>query len=117
MGSYKYILPAFMQTTPLRFGVGGTLLDSFVHCPILYTPTFYITTNLMQGNTLQEGIEELRLRYFESQIACLGFWLPFMFFNFAVVPPRLNVIAMQFANFCWNIILDYIANKELEPST
>lgn len=113
-GSYKHILPAFMMTTPLRYGIGGTILDSFVHCPLLYTPCFYITTNLMCGQTLQYAIDELRLRYFESQLACLGFWLPVMAINFALIPARFNVATMQVANFCWNLIIDYIAHKDCE---
>merc|ERR1712137_470558 len=108
-----WILPTFMLAPPLRYGVGCTLLDSFIHCPLLYTPSFYISTNLFSGHSLQYSIDELRLRYVESQLACLGFWLPVTAMNFSLLPLRFITLAMQTENFCWSIILDYIANKEI----
>eukprot|EP00928_Gymnodinium_smaydae_P057362 TRINITY_DN40613_c0_g1_i1.p1 TRINITY_DN40613_c0_g1~~TRINITY_DN40613_c0_g1_i1.p1 ORF type:complete len:181 (-),score=27.12 TRINITY_DN40613_c0_g1_i1:133-675(-) len=109
--SYARVLPLVAQSTPLRFGISATLLDNFIHCPLIYTPTFYISTTLMMGHSLEYAITELRTRYFESQAACFAFWLPVMAFNFALVPPHLTVIVMQKCNFFWNIILDYLAHK------
>ncbi|CAK0877252.1 unnamed protein product [Prorocentrum cordatum] len=105
--SYKYFLPAALLATPLRYGIGCTLLDSFVHCPFLYTPSYYISVNLLRGSTWQEAVDDLRANYKVTQQLCVCFWLPVMACNFALLPGNLVTFAMQVQNLIWSVILDY----------
>jgi len=116
-GSYKFILPAALRSTTARQALGSTVIDNFVHCPLIYTPTFYITTGMMQGQTYEEAKHELVSRYWETATACWVFWFPAMLGNFYLLPPQLIVAVMQVENFAWNIIIDYIAHRGPEVAS
>merc|ERR1719421_1839963 len=47
--AYARILPPWFYKTPAREGMGGTMLDNFVHVPVTYTPAFFVYTGLIQG--------------------------------------------------------------------
>mmetsp|Transcript_8491 Transcript_8491/g.21781 ORF Transcript_8491/g.21781 Transcript_8491/m.21781 type:complete len:199 (-) Transcript_8491:90-686(-) len=105
------MMPTALRATPTRNAVTAMLLDQVVHCPLVYTPAFYISTNVLQGSTVEMAIGELRAKYVESVVACAGFWVPFMFANFRYMPPALHVLTMQGANLAWTVIIDYIAHR------
>lgn len=108
--SYNYIVPL---TSPHR-AFYKTVIDNFVHCPLIYTPTFYITTGIMQGQNFEQAREELVSRYWETTIACWLFWVPVMWGNFSLLPANMVVLSMQCSNLVWNVILDYIAHRTHE---
>ena len=104
-------LPAAVRATPTRSAFGAAVIDQTLHCPLIYTPAFYLCTGVLQGQSIASAAAELRSRYFDSTVACMSFWFPFMFFNFRVVPPHLNVACMQTGNLIWSVIIDYIAHR------
>jgi hypothetical protein len=60
---------------------------------------------------LEESVGELRSKYAETVMTMWGFWVPFMCLNFRVVPPHLNVIAMQAANLAWTVVISHIGHR------
>jgi protein Mpv17 len=89
--SFSRVLPATLQTTPLRYGVGCTALDNFVHVPFLYTPAFYLSTGLLQGASLGESVDTMAEGYWRSISTCWLMWVPLQAVNFAFVPAHLRV--------------------------
>jgi len=116
-GSYKFFLPAAAKSSSARQAVGSTMLDNLIHCPLVYTPTFYISTGMMQGQSYEEAKQELVSRYWETTTACWFFWFPATAGNFYLLPPHLIVAVMQIENFAWNIIIDYIAHRVPEAAS
>ena len=104
-------LPMAARATPTHRAAAAAALDQGVHCPLLYTPAFYLAVGMMQGATFDEATVELKDKYTETVVACAGFWTPFMFFNFLVVPKGRQVLVMQCGNLVWNVIIDYIAHR------
>jgi len=62
--------PKFLINTPAKMGLTCTLVDNFLHVPLLYTPAFYVMTGLMQGRTLAESTTTLRSGYLTSLGSC-----------------------------------------------
>ena len=74
--SFARVLPATLQSTPLRYGLGCTALDNFVHVPFLYTPAFYLSTGLLQGASLVESLDTMAEGYWLSVSTCWLIWVP-----------------------------------------
>ena len=53
-------LPAVLIDSKMKMGISCSLIDNFVHVPVLYTPAFYLVTGLMQGLTVEESTDTLR---------------------------------------------------------
>ena len=111
-----YILPRSprLASSPVTFGLASTVADNFLHSPLLYLPLFFITTGLLQGQGPSDIKRAMDDSYFETIRACLGFWIPLQFVNFALVPERLRVLFVNFGCLLWNIVLDHLAQAEEE---
>lgn len=103
------ILPA-CQTKSL--GVISTLVDNFVHVPMLYLPSYFVAVGQLQGKPLQNSIQEMQDSWWNTLGSCWLFWVPFMTFNFAMVPPAQRVKAVACGNLCWTVCLDYITQHK-----
>jgi protein Mpv17 len=108
------LLPRGFSSTASRAAVSKLLMDQVVHCPLIYTPVYYLATGVMQGLSVGEATTQLRDKYVETVVACAGFWTPFMFLNFRLLPVRFHVLTMQAGNLVWNIYLDFISHRSLE---
>mmetsp|Transcript_51162 Transcript_51162/g.94683 ORF Transcript_51162/g.94683 Transcript_51162/m.94683 type:complete len:139 (-) Transcript_51162:7-423(-) len=53
---YGWIIPETSRfgSTTFRRGLSKTLIDNFVHVPCFYTPAFYFTVGVLQGQNLAE---------------------------------------------------------------
>jgi len=91
-----------------------TLLDVFVHIPVSFVPTFYLSTNLLRGRSLEEACVDLKKRYVETVTLETGIWLPVQAFNFSVVPVPMRVLFMCGVGFLEKLALCSMANSELE---
>lgn len=113
--SYKYMLPRTLSATPFKFGISCSLVDNFVHVPVLYTPAFFVITGLVQGESPPKVMQNLNEGYMESISCCWKMWVPLQLFNFAVLPFHLRVPFMNLGCVFWNIWIDSIGqNAKLE---
>lgn len=53
------LLPFSLTKTRIRTGIGCTMLDNFVHVPLLYMPAYYSVVGFLQGDT---GAKTLQVR-------------------------------------------------------
>merc|ERR1712224_186637 len=100
--SYNWLLPRFTRSTTLRAGLSKSLFDNFVHCPIVYIPTFYIAMGLMQGHEPAAVSEALEREWLNSSMACAAFWTPLEALIFIGVPQHMRLIACNVCNLAWN---------------
>ena len=92
-------------------GVISSLLDNFVHVPVLYIPTFYASTRVLQGDDCEMALQHLRTNWWESVVSCCAFWLPAQFVIFSMVPAPARVRCVAAGDFVWNVALSYLANR------
>lgn len=105
--AYPKLLPVSIVASNLQMGVACSLLDNFVHSPLLYTPAFYLSVGVMQGQTLGEASATLRDEFASTMLALWAVWIPIQALTFGLIPPPFRVIFMNGACLMWNIILDY----------
>mmetsp|Transcript_7744 Transcript_7744/g.23971 ORF Transcript_7744/g.23971 Transcript_7744/m.23971 type:complete len:94 (-) Transcript_7744:154-435(-) len=67
----------------------------------------------MQGQTLGEALALLQGEWWPTYTSCTAFWIPFMAANFRMVAPARRVQAMAVANMFWNVVIDYLAHRQL----
>lgn len=108
---YPRVLPKWFLAAPLRTGLGSSALDNFIHVPFLYTPVFYLWTEVAQGRTWDETYDTLVKCAMPSIHACWVMWIPYQTINFGFVPAHRQCVFMNAGCLLWNIILDYIANN------
>ena len=99
-----------LRPRSLPHALGCALVDN-VHCGSVYIPAFFVGTGLLQGHGLAAPTANLRAEWWTTYASCTAFWIPFMWFNFAVVPAERRVQAMATANLAWTVVIDYIAHR------
>mmetsp|Transcript_107217 Transcript_107217/g.342061 ORF Transcript_107217/g.342061 Transcript_107217/m.342061 type:complete len:205 (-) Transcript_107217:125-739(-) len=109
--SYSLFLPTALLKTPLREGLSCSAVDNFVHVPLLYTPCFYIMTEVIRGATFKEAQDAFKTTGPNSIVACWAMWLPYQAVNFGYVAPAYRTAFMNIGCLVWNVILDFIANN------
>jgi hypothetical protein len=79
----------------VRVALTKVAMDCFVHAPVLYIPSFYVSTGLMQGLGWSGSLKMLQLKYSETlQCYCmLWSWPMFLIFSAVSVPRRVVFIA------------------------
>ncbi|CEM19612.1 unnamed protein product [Vitrella brassicaformis CCMP3155] len=99
-----------------RQAVGKTLVDNFIHTPLIYLPTFYITQTLLRGGSMGEAAAKLEQEWFDTVLVAWKVWIPFQALNFYFTPPHLLVPANLCAAYLWNTALAFMANRrEVRP--
>ena len=73
---YRRMLPAYWLAPPLREGVGSTLIDEFLHLPLIYTPAFFYMTGLVQGDSVSKCTTTLKDGWLTSLLATWVMWVP-----------------------------------------
>ena len=108
---YSRMLPRWFAKTTWRQGLGSTLIDNGIHSPFFYIPAFFISTAVLQGYSLNESVNAMRIGYVESLKYTWGMWIPFQFLNFSVIPPSFRVLALSAGCFFYTCGLDYLSAR------
>tara|TARA_Y100000996_G_scaffold413252_1_gene401070 strand:- start:6 stop:524 length:519 start_codon:yes stop_codon:yes gene_type:complete len=112
--SYSKIIPKIMQSNSKRFAVSCTLVDNFIHVPILYTPTFFISTSLLRGNDWASSYKSMLDGLIPSVTACWVMWIPLQFINFAYFPPHMRPTVVNIGCLVWNVAIDHISHDFID---
>ena len=108
---YFKVLPMALRQTSLRRGLGTTLLDNGIHTPMFYIPTFFLSTGMLQGDSLAKSVETMKAGYLEAIKYTWAMWIPFQYLNFSVVPPKLRVLFLSSGCFFYTCGLDYFSQR------
>ena len=82
-----------------------------VHCGLIYIPTYFLAVGIMQGNRAADAYANLSREWWPTYASCTGFWVPFMWANFTLVPAVMRVKAIAVGNLGWNVVIDYLAHR------
>ncbi|XP_062167921.1 protein sym-1 [Alnus glutinosa] len=87
------------------------LLDQFLFSPI-FIGVFLTTLVTLEGRPSQV-IPKLQQEWFSAVLANWKLWIPLQFLNFRFVPQQFQVLAANFIALVWNVVLSFIAHKEI----
>ena len=87
-----------------------SVLDN-IHCLTIYIPAYFLGVGLLQGDTLARAQRNLADEWWTSYVACSGFWIPYMWLNFSLVPAVKRVQFMAAGNLVWSVAIDWIAHR------
>lgn len=85
--------------------------------PVIYTPFFYVYTNLARGSTWNGAIEDTKLNYVDS---CKAYWLvwgPGQLVSFGMIPPSLRILFIYGVEFFWSVTISFLANRGANAET
>ena len=111
---YSNLLHKNIKISPIKFGITCSIIDNFIHVPFLYTPSFFISTSLLQGNSLESSIFSMKNGLIPSITACWIMWIPLQFINFTFLPNHIRPTFVNFGCLVWSVIIDHISNKYIE---
>jgi len=89
------------------------ILDQFLFAPT-FIGVFLSTLMTLEGRPSQI-IPKLQQEWFPGVLANWKLWIPFQFLNFRFVPQQFQVLAANFIALVWNVVLSFIAHKEILP--
>ena len=112
--SYPNILPTKLKISPIKFGITCSIIDNFIHVPFLYTPSFFLSTSLLQGNGWNSAFVSMKNGLVPSITACWTMWIPLQFINFTFVPSHMRPTFVNVGCLVWSIVIDHISNKYIE---
>ena len=89
-----------------------TMVETVLHTPFVYIPTFYLATNLLKGKTVEDARQDINTKWVETVTFETCLWLPGQAINFALVPVPMRVLYISTLAFFEKAILSFLANKE-----
>lgn len=103
----------------LWFGIGNSMkqsilklcMDTFVHAPFIYIPTFYMTTGMLQGLGWSASSEKLLNKYNETLLSYMLIWPVPMFVCFRCIPETRRVVFIAAVAFVEKSIYSYLGNR------
>ncbi|KAG4912846.1 hypothetical protein JHK82_053426 [Glycine max] len=111
---FWYLYLSKLVTLP---GASGALLrlvlDQFLFSPI-FIGVFLSTLVTLEGNP-SRAVPKLKQEWFSAVLANWKLWIPFQFLNFRFVPQQFQVLAANVIALVWNVILSFMAHKEVLP--
>lgn len=89
-----------------------TILDNFVHIPLLYLPIFYATrevatTTKPLRDTVEGAISCYKRNFIDDVLMQAGIFVPAQAFNFALNPPHLRVPFLVGVGVLWVSLLSF----------
>jgi len=105
--------PSVYRLSDRLFGdrVHWKLIAEFcAYGPLVYTPSFYMITGMLQGMGWSGSLENLSCKYLSTQSAYVKLWLLPMAVYFRWVPKKYRVLFLASFGFLEKCIYSYLAN-------
>lgn len=105
----KNILPAFL--TPAAAAIEQTTLYQFGIVPFLYYPIFFFFTGFIQGLSVRQTWDRMKLQFFPCWRRNLMFWIPTQMVLFGIVADKWQIPFACLMGMLWSMILSKIAGN------
>ena len=106
-----------LKDIPGMINVGlQTFLDQCVHHPLLYFPAFYMTKELVMGDTppnLPRVLQDYRQNMHEDLVALWKIWVPATVINFAFMPMHLRIPFAAGISMVWTCVLSAMRGGDI----
>jgi hypothetical protein len=84
-------------------------LDQFLHHPLMYFPSFYMTREVIQHGlslqSAQDALSKYRVNMKEDMLACWKVWVPVTIMNFTFSPMWMRIPVVATTSLAWTCIL------------
>ncbi|XP_055302379.1 mpv17-like protein isoform X2 [Sitodiplosis mosellana] len=102
----------FPQQT-LRAAVSKGLLEQISYTPAAMT-SFYFIMSLLEGKSVEEGIAEVKNKFWPTYKAAMCVWPIVSTLNFALVPEKNRVVFISMCSLMWTCFLAYMKQLSVE---
>ena len=105
--NYGIILPALVPAKATYGALKKLAIDQTVFASAM-TAGFFVIINLVEGNTIQKGLEDLRLKYWTTMVINWQIWIPAQMINFNFTPIKFQVLFGNVVAIGYNVALSWI---------
>ena len=101
------------------FGVAPTLrtaaskmaVDVYVHGSMLLTPSFYLITGKLKGQSVEQIANQYRGEWFVATFGSAAYWTPLCTLNFLFVPQHSRILVIAMLSFVHKTWLSWLTNR------
>lgn len=97
--------------TSLKIGLIKAAVEQVSYGPFAMS-CFYVGMNLLEFKSFEEGIEELRLKFWPTFKVGICVWPIVQTINFSMVPERNRVVFVSIISVLWTTYLAYMKSLE-----
>ena len=108
--TYSRIIPVLAKGNDLR-ALGKKLLFTQTVFSLVSIASFYIFVSRMEGKDLEGTKDELKAKLLPTLYTNWKVWPLLQLINFALVPPQLQVLYVNFMQLWWNVYLSFMKNS------
>lgn len=91
-------------------------IDQATFAPCLMG-SFIVAINLLEGNSFNYSIDQLKLKYFDVMSTSYTIWPAVQLCNFYFVPLKHQVLVVQSVALFWNAYLSWKTKQGKEPTS
>lgn len=101
--------------TSMCAAVTRTVFNQCVIVPLIYYPLFFAVTSVVQGLSVEQGVDRARAKFWPLMSRNLLFWLPVQYCQFAFIDEAWQVPYVCVMGLVWNVILSAVAGNAEVP--
>ena len=107
----SYALSRQLQATSSAAHAFGCAICDNIHDGACMIPIYFLSVGMLQGDSVQQALRNLRSEWKATYLVDCIFWLPVMTANFALVPAQYRTRTTAAASTVWAVIIDYLAHR------
>lgn len=100
----------------LRSAICKGLLEQFSYTPAAMT-SFYFLMSLLEGRTIEQGVNEVKTKFWPTYKAAMCIWPAISTLNFALVPEKNRVVLISMCSLMWTCYLAYMKQLDIANDT
>jgi len=106
---YSFLEILFQGNTSRLANILRLITDQLLFDPFL-TITFFFLNAILNKKPFREATEEIRAKFWDSQIMSWRVWPAVQYVNFNYIPEKFRVLFANLAGFFWGIYMAYKAS-------
>jgi len=106
---YNVLYSRLFPGTHLAHRVSATLVDTAIHGPMIYLPTYYISKSYLTGGTATDGLNEYSGNLRDIVISYWKVWCPTVLVTMTIMPMEFRILFISGVSLFWLMLLSYKA--------
>lgn len=89
--------------------LAATTVDTLIHGPLVYLPTYYVCKSLLTGGSATDGLTEYSGNLWDIVTAYWKVWCPTVLITMTVMPMEFRILFISGVSLFWLMLLSYKA--------